>query len=270
MGTSSLYYGPKKHALLPSDYAEENNATSQAGTPEEVSTQENPQEETENLEEKNPKTYPSWSGTKNSLTRSMGDRRRIRRAIKTYVLALGGHANATKQARTARKVTSNMLVLFAGGQEAIKHQLKEAGISVENKSVKEVCREIYTSLLLPGSTIEESIVNSALANAFDMFMEKEEVENMSWDNMNDDLIQELECLFIANTIVSKLLNDASIGMIKKARTTNEYLKAEKDIMDIVNDVVTFHAPAYLNNMTSASLSQLVHDLYDRCYQVLEE
>ena len=259
MGTSSLYHGLKKSALLPSDYVE--GEDSSVALPLEI-PEEQPATETQ---------QPTIGGAKHSLTRSMGNRKYIRRAIRTYVSALGGHEKAAKQVRAARRVTSQMVVMFTGGVDTVRGHLEERGIRIENRSIKEICREICYSLLLSGATREESVVNCALIETFDAFAENEGIADLTWENMSEPLLRKLECLFISNAIVSKLLNDASLGMIRKAQTTVEYLKAEKDIKDIVNDVVTLHAPDFLNQTNSTNdVEQLVHDLYDRCYQILED
>lgn len=258
MGTSSLYHGLKKSVLLPSDYeeGEHSSGTLPAEVPEEQHTTE---------------TRPTIGGAKNSLTRSMGKRKAIRRAIRTYVSALGGHEKAANQVRVARKITTKMVVMFSGGTDTVRRHLEEQGIKIENKSIKEVCREICYSLVSPGATREESVVNCALIETFDTFAENEGVADLTWESMSEQLLRKLECLFISNAIVSKLLNDASLGMIKKAQTTIEYLRAEKEIKDIVNDVVALHAPEYLNRASSTNeVERLVHDLYDRCYQILED
>ena len=258
MGTSSLYHGLKKAILLPSDYVEGDGSTP------EVLPIETPEEQPV------PEAQPTIGGAKNSLTRSMGNEKHTRRAIRTYVSALGGHEKATKQIRAARKVTTKMVVMFSGGLATIKTQLEAQGVQVEHKTIKEICREICCSLLLPGATREDSVANCALIETFETFAENEGIADLTWENLTESLLVKLECLFITNAIVSKLLNDASLGMIRKAQSTLDYLKAEKDIKDIVSDVVELHAPEYLNQAnTSNDVEQLVHDLYDKCYQILE-
>lgn len=204
MGTSSLYHGLKKTVLLPSDYVEGD------GNIHEDSPVEVPKEQPI------PEAQPTIGGAKNSLTRSMGNKRHIRRAIRIYVSALGGHEKATKQIRAARKVTTKMVMMFSGGSATIKSQLEAQGVQVEHKTIKEICREICYGLMSPGETREDSVVNCALIETFETFAENEGIADLTWENLTESLLIKLECLFITNAIVSKLLNDASLGMIRKA------------------------------------------------------
>ena len=131
MGTLSLYGGPKKTSLLPSDYnpedtPEQDNSTD--SNPEEADPTDNPDEESpqqERPEEEKPETPPevqpmqpsvSWGTARSSMRKAMNSRSgsNVKGAIRNYTKALGGHANATRQAAKARKTAFDLYSYFSG------------------------------------------------------------------------------------------------------------------------------------------------------------
>lgn len=130
MGTLSLYGGPKKTSLLPSDYnpedtPEQDNSTD--SNPEEADPTDNPDEESpqqERPEEEKPETPQevqpmqpsvSWGAARSSMRKAMNSRSgsNVKGAIRNYTKALGGHANATRQAlKPARPLLTSIRIFL--------------------------------------------------------------------------------------------------------------------------------------------------------------
>ena len=155
MGTSSLYKGPKKTVLLPSDYNPEEGlgeslpAAQPEGTDPDTETSEEGGQQPEALdngvEQQPSQPGAGWSAARSGMTRAMNNRspHNVRHAIRTYTKALGGHSNATRQATSARRTAGVIYTYFSGTPDTIRKRFEESGIQFDGRSTKDIFSDIF-------------------------------------------------------------------------------------------------------------------------------
>lgn len=282
MGTSSLYKGPKSAALLPSDFTEDNNELSGIGglgteedVPDTDSTSE--EEQNENGEQNNADenqtstTTTNFQSAKRNFTSSFGgSTTKVKAAIRSYVKALGGHRQATHQAKTARKVTGGMYYLLSGSPETVKKKFEEAGIAVDGRPIKDVLSDVCLYLAPTPDSIEDALVTDSLMDAMSELAETFDVTEDLFEAINKEFQQHFLSVFVKAYIFNKIIRDCSYGVLKKCDSAKEIRDGEKQIKDIIDAIVDYVLPTYfVEGTTPKEISKAVEGMYDACYQEAE-
>ena len=180
MGTSSLYGGPKKTALLPSDYNPDDTAeqddstntnsedtdTSSGNTDDNKLNQEQTDVDSSSdyqlIHPVQPKV--SWGSARSSMKKAMNERseRNVKRAIRNYTKALGGHTNATRQSAKVRKTAFDIYSYFSGTPNVIRKRLEDAGVRFEGRPTKDIFNDICRLIAPVPNDLEDSLANMAL------------------------------------------------------------------------------------------------------------
>lgn len=282
MGTSSLYKGPKGSILLPSDYDNGGDTDSVATQPEDgqkVSTEEQidnipSQEPTdEQLADSIPSIRPiTWKVAKNAISKSAGSSNEsVKSAIRTYTKVLGGHKKAAFQAKTARRVTSQMINLLSGSAEQIRRKIQDAGILVNNRPTSEIFNDICSLLAPVPNSLEDAVVNDSVVETVSEITLNVDFDPSSLDIFNEALLQKMIIGFVKKYIYNKLERDCTFGLLKKCETVQEIQRAENKIKEFIDGVVEGVLPSYFEEgINPTEVDMVVKDMYDACYKGLEE
>lgn len=281
MGTSSLYKGPKSAALLPSDFTENNdelNGIGGLGTEEVPDTDSSPEEEQNENEGQNDADENRFStattnfqSAKRNFTSSFGgSTTKVKAAIRSYVKALGGHRQATQQAKTARKVTGGMYYLLSGSPETVKKKFEEVGIAVGGRPIKDVLSDVCLYLAPAPDSIEDALVTDSLMDAMSELAETFDVTEDLFEAINKEFQQHFLSVFVKAYIFNKIIRDCSYGVLKKCDSAKEIRDGEKQIKDIIDAIVDYVLPTYfVEETTPKEISKAVDGMYDACYQEAE-
>ena len=280
MGTSSLYKGPKKTVLLPSDYnPEEGVGEAVPAAPEEGQPQGNPNEREPNTPPDNEEQQPaqpsvSWSAARSGMTRAMNNRStgNVKRAISNYTKALGGHSNATRQATTVRRTTGTIYTYFSGSPEAIRKRFEDAGIQFENRPTKEIFNDIFLFLAPIPNDLEDTLANQALQETFADVALDESIDLSQLDCFNEALLQRLVGGVIKHYIFDKLIQQSEQGALKRCDSNTHKLQdLEKKIKRYIDGIVDgIVGDVVRSGINPADFNKVVDVLFDAAYQQMEE
>ena len=279
MGTSSLYKGPKSAALLPSDFTEDEENSGIGGLSSEeipapdssTDDEQDKDEEQGNSEESKFATTTYFQSAKRNFTSSFGgSTSKVKTAIRGYVKALGGHKQATQQAKTAREVTGGMFYLLSGSPETVKKKFEEAGIPVDGRPVKDVLSDICLHLAPAPNSLEDALVMDSLMDAMSELSETLDVTEDILEVINKEFLQQFLSVFVKAYIFNKIIRDCSYGVLKKCESAKEIRDGEKQIKDIVDAIVDYVLPkCMVEGTTPEEISKAVDGMYDACYQEAE-
>lgn len=276
MGTSSLYKGPKKSYLLPSDYVDdssEQRTDVQESAQQDGDNQNTPddsQDSSIGTEVVTPSV--SWGAAKRTMTKSYaGGSRQIRNAVKQYTKALGGHKNAARQATSAKRVTSQVISFFSGSASDIKSRIEEAGIRFEGRSTSDIFLDIRDLLAPSPDTLEDSYINKAVNDTIAEILSDNDIDSSSIDDvLNTDILERMTCGVIKYYIYEKLMSQDTLGVIKHETNPARIKKFEKTLMNCIDGFVMFAVPPILKDgMGRNELNNLVNELYEACYKSME-
>lgn len=288
MGTSSLYGGPKKTSLLPSDYDPDGNPKQDVPTRDTPDNTEpdvdNPeggepqQDNPENGEEGQDVEQPvqpsvSWGTARGSMRKALGNRssRNVKVAVRHYTKALGGHTNATRQATKARKAASVIYTYFAGTPEAIRKRLEDAGIKFEGRPTKNIFNDICTLLAPVPNDLEDSLTNMALQETFAEVAADQSIDLNQLESFNEELLQRLVGGLIKHYIFDKLIMQSEQTALKNCERTSDLRELEKSIKKYIDGIVDSVVPDIVKNgINPADFNRAVETLFDVSYQQMEE
>ena len=291
MGTSSLYKGPKKTVLLPSDYnpddgmgeaspaapaSEENDPD--VNTPEEGQPQGNPDEQpnepTDDENQQPAQPSVSWSAARSGMTRAMNNRSsgNVKRAISNYIKALGGHSNATRQATTAKRTAGTIYTYFSGSPEAIRKRLEDAGIQFDNRPTKEIFNDIFLLLAPVPNDLEDTLANQALQETFADVALDDSIDLGQLDSFNEALLQRLVGGVIKHYIFDKLIQQSEQGALKRCDSNTHKLQdLEKKIKRYIDGIVDGVVGSVVRSgINPVDFNEVVEALFDAAYQQMEE
>lgn len=288
MGTSSLYGGPKKTSLLPSDYNPENTPEQDNPTDsnhEEADPTDNPDEESpqqERPEEEKPETPQevqpmqpsvSWGVARSSMRKAMNIRSgsNVKGAIRNYTKALGGHANATRQAAKARKTAFDLYAYFSGTPEAIRKRFEDAGIRFDGRSTREIFNDICNLIAPVPNDLEDSLVNMALQETVADVAVDESIDLNQLESFNEELLQRLVGGLMKHYIFDKLIMQSEQTALKSCERTSNLRELEKSIKKYIDGIVDSVVPSLVKNgMNPDDFNRAVETLFDMSYQQMEE
>ena len=289
MGTSSLYGGPKKTSLLPSDYDPEgdpeqdvpagdapDNTEPGSDNPDEGEPQlDNPEKGDEGGQEAEQPVHPSvsWGTARGSMRKAMGNRSsaNVKGAIRTYTRALGGHTNATRQAAKVRKTAGTVYSYFAGTPEAIRQRLEDAGIRFDGRTTKDIFIDICDLFAPVPIDLEDSLANMALQETFADVAADKNIDLNQLDSFNEELLQRLVGGLIKHYIFDKLIMQSEQTALKNCERTSDLRELEKSIKQYVDGIVdSVVSEIVKSGMNPADFNRAVEILFDISYQQMEE
>lgn len=289
MGTSSLYGGPKKTSLLPSDFIpddapEQENPTDNTpgeaepkakGTEEDTPRQDQPGEkQPENNQDANHKQPSvSWGTARSSMRKAMSNRSsgNVKGAIRNYTKALGGHTNATRQAAKARKTALDLYNYFSGTPAEIRKRLEDAGIRFEGRSTRDIFNDICGLIAPIPNDLEESLTNMALQETVADVATDESIDLNQLDSFNEELLQSLVGGLIKHYIFDKLIMQSEQTALKHCERTANLRDLEKAIKKYIDGIVDTVMPNLVKNgISKDDFNRALETLFDISYQQMEE
>lgn len=288
MGTSSLYKGPKKTPLLPSDYNPDDNIDKEDSTEDEqnsgASNEDDTNEESkldnqtgeESHKKEGEQPIPSsgsWSKVRRSMRKAMNDRSasNIKSAIRSYTKALGGHVNATRQASKVRLTAGTLYSYFSGSPETIRQRLVSVGIQFDGRSTKDIFNDICGLIAPIPNDIEDSLTNKALRETFSDIATDQSVDLNLLDSFNEELLQRLVGGLLKHYIFDKLLLQSEQTALKNSEKVSDLRELEKTIKIYIDGIVDSVVPHIVKSgLNPEEFNKALETLCDISYQQMEE
>lgn len=300
MGTSSMYGGPNRSPLLPSDFNDGDGGSPDNPNPPKEPEQKpeenkpdgdkepikNPSEESRENESKpqdsssNSPEYSSWRPAKTSMSKyasGNGGSNGKRNAVSSYVKSRGGSGNAAKSAKSAIKTTINIGDFFGGiSKKGIAQVLKDYQIPTEGRKPKEILNDVVNILAPTPNLNDDSVARKALVNTMSIIYEKfddEKKDILLLDSLDPDIAKMLITKYIETFIYERLIHDVGSRIEKNAENSNAAAKIEKELKDYIETKVSTtlkDKPLSIINSQTENVQVLVEGLYQQCYKVLED
>lgn len=274
MGTSNLYKGPKKTALLPADY----NPDTVAGvelptmlTPEQDSL---PKESANNMPLEHP-VQPSitWSNVRSSIRKAMNNsgNRNVKNAIRNYTKALGGHTNATRQAVKVLNTAGAIYSYFTGSPDVIRKRFEDGGIRFGDRATKDIFHDICNFIAPIPNDLEDSLVNKALQETFVDVAADSSIDLNKLESFNEDLLQKLVGGLMKHYIFDKLIFQSEQTALKNCASTAKLRDLEKKIKQYIDGIVDSIIPKLVRkDINPSDFNKVLEALCDISYQQMEE
>ncbi len=284
MGTSNLYKGPKKTVLLPADYSPDTMAELNLPT-EDIPEQENPPAEgVDNQPVEIPAEIPeveggelvqpvTWGTVRSSIRRAMNNRseRNVKSAIRNYTKALGGHTNATRQAVKVRNTAGVIYSYFAGAPDVIRRRFEEVGIKFDDRSTKDIFRDICNFIAPVPTDLEDSLVNIALQETFADIAADPNIDLSKLEGFSEELLQKLIGGLMKHYIFDKLILQSEQTALKNCTSTTKLRELEKNIKQYIDGIVDSIIPKLVRNgINPSDFNRALEALCDISYQQMEE
>ncbi len=296
MGTSSMYGGPNRSPLLPSDFDDGNGNPDKPNNDPEQKTDENkpdgdkpknekpseePRDDDSQSQESNNTTQNSpWTRAKTSMSKyasGHGGRNGKKNALSDYVKGHGGSRNAAKSAKSAIRTTINIGDLFEGvSKKGILQVLKEFQIPTEGRKPKEILNDIVNILAPTPDLNDDSVARKALIITMSIIYEKFDDEKQDitlLDSIDPDISKILVEKYIETFIYERLIHDVGSRIEKKAENSAAAAKIEQELKDYIETKVSTtlkDKPLSIINSETKNVHVLVDELYQQCYKVLED
>ena len=289
MGTSSLYGGPKKTALLPSDYNPDDTAeqddstntnsedtdTSSGNTDDNKLNQEQTDVDSSSdyqlIHPVQPKV--SWGSARSSMKKAMNERseRNVKRAIRNYTKALGGHTNATRQSAKVRKTAFDIYSYFSGTPNVIRKLLEDAGVRFEGRPTKDIFNDICRLIAPVPNDLEDSLANMALQETIADVATDDSIDLNLLESFNEELLQRLVGGLMKHYIFDKLVMQSEQTALKNCERTFTLRELEKEIKLYIDGIVDGVVPNLIKSgMNPKDFNRALETLFDISYQQMEE
>ena len=289
MGTSSLYGGPKKTALLPSDYNPDDTAeqddstntnsedtdTSSGNTDDNKLNQEQTDVDSSSdyqlIHPVQPKV--SWGSARSSMKKAMNERseRNVKRAIRNYTKALGGHTNATRQSAKVRKTAFDIYSYFSGTPNVIRKRLEDAGVRFEGRPTKDIFNDICRLIAPVPNDLEDSLANMALQETIADVATDDSIDLNLLESFNEELLQRLVGGLMKHYIFDKLIMQSEQTALKNCERTSTLRELEKEIKLYIDGIVDGVVPTLIKSgMNPKDFNRALETLFDISYQQMEE
>lgn len=252
MGTSSSYGGQKdKNGLLPNDYDE------------------------------NGEVLPSssWKGTKTEFSKFINGNggSGIRRTAGNYVRASGGSGALVRSSGAGTRGAVNIGNFFSRvSSQGFTKTFDELGIDFRGKSVEEICSGLVNYIAKDSNTKDDGIAREAATNALVdiyQYMDENKLDFEKMDFAPTELMDCVFCKFVESYIWGKILNDLEICLEKYANDVDKTIGIESEMKLYVSNIVltAFNSPGMREKIFGNQSAEAgVQELYQRCYQELEE
>lgn len=287
MGTSSLYKGPKKTSLLPSDYnpdedtdqgnssedGSNNTYNEEAKDEESQSDNQSSEKSQEQQNEQANHTSENWGNARRSMRKAMNDRSasNVKSAIRNYTKALGGHTNATRQASRVRSAAGVLYSYFSGSPEAIRQRLIAIGIQFDGRTTKDIFNDICGLIAPIPNDIEDSLTNKALRETFAEVAADQSIDLNQLDSFSEELLQRLVGGLMKHYIFDKMLLQSEQTALKHSEKVSDLRELEQSIKIYIDGIVDSVVPHIVKNgLTPEDFNKALETLCDISYQQMEE
>lgn len=281
MGTSSLYGGPKKTVLLPPDYQPDENVESSApteGQQEDVGNGEQIEEDADqepstDQQEAGQVASLAWSSVRRSFSHATSNTndRAVRSVIRNYSKALGGHTNASRQAKVAKRTASGLLYYFTGSPDVIRARFEKAGITFEGRSTKDILNDIFLLLSPVPNDLEDSLASIALNETKADIIEDTSIDLSQMESFNEELLQRIVGSFIKHYIFDKLIMQSEQSALNKCDNLSRLKEIERRIKRYIDGIVDGIVPRIVKTgMEPNYFRRAVDTLFDISYKQMEE
>ncbi|GHT63596.1 hypothetical protein AGMMS50239_19830 [Bacteroidia bacterium] len=285
MGTSSMYSGPNRSPLLPSDFNDEGGnsfSSNQPEKPEQNPENGKPDEGNKPSQESSPNQpqHNPWQQAKSSMSRyasGKSSQNGKTRAVSDYVKGHGGAGNAAKSAKSAIRTTINIGDFFGGiSKKGIAQVLNEYKIQFEGRKPKEILNDIINVLAPVPDSKDNAVARKALINTMSIIYEKFEDEKQDislLDSFDSNISELLITKYIETYIYERLINEVGSRIEKKSENSSAAAKIEKEIREYIETKVSTtlkDKPLSTINSQTTNVHVLVEGLYKQCYKVLED
>lgn len=265
MGTSSRYNGPTgNNPLIPNGYIPEND---NIPNKDEINKKK--------IKEKEDKE--KWKNAKSNMTRCLNRKMSEKKAIKSYVKALGGAKKAASKSVSAKNATivlGNFLSNIS--KNGIGNYLNNNNIEYKNRNIEDVLSDVANILSPSGDTKENSIVREAMFNIIGELYDEINENNGDIEDLNNfttENFSEIMNNFISEVIFQKLMNDLGSREEISNQETSQLMKIENEIKLYISNIVdiTLSQEKYDEfNYSNTEINEIVERLYTNCYKSLEE
>lgn len=282
MGTSSIYTGPKRSPLLPSDFIDDKNPSDEFESPNSESGDEKPNDEGERSREGKESLVTNsqlaWSGAKKLMSKyASGSSNNYKSAISHYVKAKGGSKAASRVAATGVKTLINVGRLFGSiSTKGLKESLSSEFTDLDGKSINEILAIIINYVNPAPVTKEEAVSRKALITTLEEFYNEIDGESGDFslfDSLTKDSINLIIPKYIEAYIYELLISDLGSRVEVNSKSSSEAITKEKEIKDYINSKVE---TALKNedftkiNLNSNNINMIILDLFQQCYKVMED
>lgn len=283
MGTSNLYSGPKKSVLLPPDYQPNENTRSLLPTDgqqeegeeneEDGANDSDQEEDTEQQEQKEQTASVPWSSVRRSFSHAMNNSsdRSVKSVIRKYTKALGGHTNASRQAKTAKRTAVGLLNYFTGTPDVIRARFEKAGIKFEGRPTKDILNDIFILLTPAPNDLEDSLANIALNETKADIIEDTSIDLNQLEIFNEELLQRIVGNFLKHYIFDKLIMQSEQSALNKCDNPSKLKEIEKRIKTYIDGIVDGIVPKTVKSgMQTKNFRRVVDTLFDISYRQMED
>ncbi len=276
MGTSSIYKGPNKSPLLPPDFDEPNSPDPEKENISGSEKQDNPEQSDKQGNEI--RKDVTWTGVKKAFSKyASGNSKNYKRAISNYVKANGGARNAARTLKSGIQSTANLGKFlnnaYSGG---FGEAFRDANISFEGKSSKEIINELINYLAPVPTSKEDAVARRAIITSMEWLYQRLEEEGKdiaSLDKLDKETINLIIPIQIENIINERILSDMGSRFEENSSSSSDTLRKEIEIKEYIISKVesTFKNVDFTTlNFNEKNISKMVEDLYYKCYKVMED
>ena len=285
MGTSSMYTGPSKNSLLPSDFedtsstnpADNENPKESNGDNQNGSNDKDDNNDSNNNQQNTNSDNDNWSTAKNNMSRyASGTSNNFKRAISSYVKAHGGAKNAAKTASNGVRSTANFgRFIINSSNQGIRETLSQYQIDYEGRTAKDILTDVINKLAPIPITKEDSVARKALIRTMEVLYEKIEDENKdisTLDKIDEALLNEMIPIQIESYIYERIINDLGSRIETKSSSPADAINKENELKEYINSKVeaTLKGTDFSKLDFTKNIEKEVASLYNQCYKVMED
>lgn len=223
----------------------------------------------------------SWRAAKTALGRSVSDGsagNSLGKAGRSYARALGGAQNASRSARAGRSAATRLGQFLSDiGNQGISEALQNLGLSkFIGKDAETVFAAISEALAPTSALREEAIAREAVNETLESLYEQyilQDGDITKLDQMNTQSIEQALETVVSAYIYNRWLGELEIVLEKKAISTKDAIKLERDMKQFIRESVhlDFQGVNILAlNWKSSSGQQLIEKIFTDAYSILEE
>lgn len=256
MGTSSIYDGQvDKSSLMPSDYDDLINES-------EISNED--------------KLGEPWKNAKKLMSQYItGSNTNLKGVVNSYIKASGGPTKITQNSKMGIRSTMNLGQLFSNiRQNGLSKTFEELNIDFKGKDVEEILSELVNVISFSSNKKEDIVAKNATIETLSdlyLFIEENNMDISSLENMDDNMFDILICQYISSYIFGKILNDLESRFEKYSCDSNKTIEIEDEFkLYIKNTVDTTYDDLKLNaeSFSNSNIIDLLNTVYLECYEVL--
>ena len=282
MGTSSMYTGPSKNPLLPSDFEDTSSSNPTDNENPKESNEDNQngnndKDDSDNNQQNTNSDNDNWSTAKNNMSRyASGTSNNFKRAVSSYVKAHGGAKNAAKTASGGIRSTANFgRFIINSSNQGIRETLSQYQIDYEGRTAKDILTDVINKLAPIPITKEDSVARKALIRTMEVLYEKIEDENKditTLDKIDKALLNEMIPIQIESYIYERIINDLGSRIETKSSSPADAINKENELKEYINSKVeaTLKGTDFSKLDFTKNIEKEVASLYNQCYKVMED